>query len=192
LSVVFDERSSLSDDSNLSIYLAIKVQLLEYQTALYLVILLACRFIRKKGEQNVKRSRRFVKSFIIVALSVLGSLLVALVPTTASAHTLHPTHAATYASPECNGSIKVTPASQSLSVNQTGAIEVNWSCEGNVYVVTDVVWADGAVTSYTCWANCSSGSIAMQHAYSRKGTYYPYTYMGGNASGFASVKIVVN
>ncbi|HEY7419166.1 MAG TPA: hypothetical protein VH593_28545 [Ktedonobacteraceae bacterium] len=140
----------------------------------------------------MKQSRKFAQRFIIVALTVLGSFIILLAPGTASAHTLQSTRTAISASPACSGSIRVTPASQTTPVNQGVAIEVNWFCEGGVYVVTNVVWADGDVTSYTCWANCGGGSVAMQHTYSQKGTFIPYVYMGGNASGFASVKIIVN
>lgn len=135
--------------------------------------------------------RRLVICAVFIAVSAFA---IVGIPLSASAHSLSVSSATHVQDPHpfCNGSVSVTPDYQSIKVHSNVYLNVTWSCEGGFYVTVDVNWGDGGTSSYTCWANCTSGSQPMQHVYSRTGTYHPDIIMGGNASGSASVTVYVH
>ena len=83
------------------------------------------------------------------------------------------------------------PSYQSDPVNTNVTVNVNWYCEGFSHVVANIQWKDGNSDYYTCWSNCSSGSTQLNHVYVSRGTFYPYIYMNGSASGSTSVQIYI-
>lgn len=136
------------------------------------------------------------KMMIVIPLVALVLTLSAF--TNASPGTIHATpHPSSYLAskvdirPDCNGSVTASPRLQNVIVYYTAVLHVNWYCEGGFHVVVNVAWGDGGTSSYTCWANCTSGEQDMDWTYTRAGNYYPSITMGGFASGNTSAQFVV-
>jgi hypothetical protein len=136
------------------------------------------------------------KCFVITTLVIFLGGLSTITPPLASAHSINKPSSqhnlvSTAVRPYCSGSVSITPSSEALRRGQTALFTVYWSCQGNVYVIVAANWGDGGTSSYTCWANCSSGSQDMHHTYNSAATYGITMTMAGNASGqaFANAKV---
>jgi hypothetical protein len=149
-------------------------------------------------ENIMKLGRKFAKTFIVV-LPFLTAILLAS-PAALAATAAHPApgpvaaHLAPHIHPNCNAVVWVSQLYPNPGiVNQTVYTQVSWSCAAWFDTIVRIFWGDGSNDTYTCVANCGSGTTWFTHStYSRARNYTITPHLDGQTDGNGNLEIITN